>query len=185
MDVVGQDQARSEGRMRHRGWDRDESGFTLVEVMVVLTVIGVLAMMAVPTFLSAKERAMDRGAQSDLQVAMSAAKAEFSEDANYTGLTIAEMQTSEPSLGWVDQATASSSANDFAVSFRVWDAGEINVARLSESGTCFYLRTIDVAGTAPEDSVNVYKGRGVGTCSGNVVAALPTVTMFFGGWEPP
>jgi len=171
--------------MRDRRWDRDESGFTLVEVMVVMATIGVLAMMAIPTFLSAKERAMDRGAQADLQVAVSATKAEFSEDADYTGLTIAEMQSSEPSLGWIDAATASSSANDFAVSFAVWDRGEIDVARLSESGVCFYLRTIDVAGLAPEDGVSVYKGRGVGTCSGNVVAALPTVTMFFGGWQPP
>ncbi len=171
--------------MRHRRWDQDERGFTLVEVMVVLIVIGVLTMMAVPTFLSAKERAMDRGAQSDLQIAVSAAKAEFSEDADYTGLTTAQMQTSEPSLGWVDASTASSSANDYAVSFRVWNYGEINVARLSESGVCFYLRTIDVAGVDPEDTVNVYKGRGIGTCSGDMVAALPTVAMFFGGWEPP
>jgi hypothetical protein len=50
---------------------------------------------------------------------------------------------------------------------------------------CFYLRTIEVQGAAPSDSTNVYKGRGVGTCSGNTVAALPTVTMFFAGWEPP
>lgn len=171
--------------MRAGTWVDDEDGFTLVELMVVLVVIAVIAMMAIPTFLSAKERAMDRSAQTDLQIAMSAAKAEFSEDADYSGLTLVQMQTSEPSLGWVPPATASSSANDFAVSFRVWNAGEINVARLSESGVCFYLRTIDVAGPAPEDTVNVYKGRGLGTCSGNVVAALPTVTMFFGGWEPP
>lgn len=171
--------------MRHRRWDGDEGGFTLVEVMVVMSVIGVLTMMAIPTFLSAKERAMDRGAQSDLQVAVSAAKAEFSVDADYTGLTIVEMQSSEPSLGWIDEATASSSANDFAVSFNVWNSGEINVARLSQSGVCFYLRTIDIAGAAPEDSVNVYKGRGVGTCSGNVVGALPTDTTFFAGWQPP
>ncbi len=171
--------------MRARISVDDEDGFTLVELMVVLVVLAVIAMMAIPTFLSAKERAMDRSAQSDLQIAMSAAKAEFSEDADYSGLTVLRMQTSEPSLGWIDPATASSSANDFAVSFRVWNAGEINVARLSESGVCFYLRTIDITGTAPEDTVNVYKGRGLGTCSGNVVAALPTVTMFFGGWEPP
>jgi len=171
--------------MRARTWADDEDGFTLVELMVVLVTLAVIAMMAIPTFLSAKERAMDRSAQSDLQIAMSATKAEFSEDADYSGLTVLQMQTSEPSLGWVDPATASSSANDFAVSFRVWDPGEINVARLSESGVCFYLRTIDLAGAAPEDTVNVYKGRGLGTCSGNVVAALPTVAMFFGGWEPP
>lgn len=45
------------------------------------------------------------------------------------------------------------------------------------------LRTIDMRGTAPTDTVNVYKGRGLGTCSLNVVAALPTVAAFVSGWS--
>jgi prepilin-type N-terminal cleavage/methylation domain-containing protein len=171
--------------MRCRGIREDEAGFTLIEMMVVLTTIGVIAMMAIPTFLTAKERAMDRAATADLQVALSAAKALYADAADFTGLTPTEMQAVEPSLGWVDSATASSTANGFSISVRVWNESEINVARQSESGVCFYLRTIEELGTAPTGSVNVYKGRGVGTCSGNVVAALPAVTMFFPGWEPP
>lgn len=45
------------------------------------------------------------------------------------------------------------------------------------------LRTIDVRGTAPTDTLNVYRGRDPGTCSLNVVAALPTVAAFFSGWS--
>ena len=153
--------------------------------MVVLITIGVLAMMAVPTFLSAKERALDRSAQSDLQVALSTAKSIYAEAADFTGVTVTTMQGAEPNLGWVDAATASGVSNDFAVSMRVWNQSEINVARLSESRVCFFLRTIEDQATAPSGSVNVYKGRGFGTCSGNTIAALPAVTMFFPGWEPP
>jgi prepilin-type N-terminal cleavage/methylation domain-containing protein len=171
--------------MRARAIDEDEGGFTLIELMVVMATIGVLSMMAIPTFLTAKERAMDRSAQSDLQVALSAARAVFTDDQDYTGLTIADFAAAEPNLGWVAAGTASAPANDYSVSMRVWNYGEINVARMSESGVCFYLRTIDVQGTAPTDTVNVYKGRGVGTCSGNVVAALPTVAAFFSGWQNP
>ncbi len=172
--------------MRARAFDEDEGGFTLVEMMVVLMTIGVLAMMAVPTFLSAKERAMDRSAQSDLQVALTTSKTLFTDDLDYTGLTVADFAAAEPNLGWVPAGTASAASNDFSVSMRVWVTGkEVNVARLSESGVCFYLRTIDEQGFAPEDSVNVYKGRGVGTCSGDVVAGLPTVVTFFSGWQSP
>jgi type II secretory pathway pseudopilin PulG len=168
--------------MRTTALLRDEDGFTIVEMGVVLATLATLAVMAIPTFLSAKERAMDRSAMSDLQVAMSTAKTLFADDADYTGLTVADMQAAEPNLGWVGAATASGPGNDYAVSMRVWNYGEINVARLSESGVCFYLRTIDEQGAAPTDTVNVYKGRAVGTCSGNVIAALPSVTLYFGGW---
>ena len=100
-------------------------------------------------------------------------------------VTLTTMRDAEPSLDWVAAGTASALSNSYAVSFRVWNYGEINVARISESGVCFYLRTIDAQGAGPTDTVNVYKGRGVGTCSGNTIAALPTVALFWGGWEPP
>ena len=44
------------------------------------------------------------------------------------------------------------------------------------------LRTIDVRGSAPTDTVNVYKGRGSDLLP-NVVAALPTVAAFVSGWS--
>jgi type II secretory pathway pseudopilin PulG len=176
--------------MRLRALQEDEDGFTLIELMTVLVTLAALVVMAIPTFLTAKERAMDRIAMGDVQVALSAAKAVYTDNSTYAGITLAMMRDAEPGLDWVGGATASSTANDYSVSFRVWFSAigvsnEVNVARLSESGVCFYLRTIEKQGAAPEDSVNVYKGRGVGTCSGNTVASLPTVALFWGGWEPP
>jgi prepilin-type N-terminal cleavage/methylation domain-containing protein len=171
--------------MRLRALHEEESGFTIIEMMTVIVTIGVLATMAIPTFLAAKERAMDRLAMADLQVALSAAKAVYTDNVTYTGVTLAMMSEAEPSLDWVAAGTPSSVANAYGVSFRVWNYGEINIARRSESGVCFYLRTIDQQGTAPTDTVNVYKGRGVGTCSGNTIASLPTVALYWGGWQPP
>ena len=171
--------------MRLRALHEEESGFTIIELMTVIVTIGVLLTMAIPTFLTAKERAMDRLAMTDLQVALSTAKTVYTDNVTYTGITLISMRNAEPGIDWVAADQASSLANSYAVSFRVWNYGEINVARLSESGVCFYLRTIDAQGAAPTDTVNVYKGRGVGTCSGNTVAGLPTVALFWGGWEPP
>ncbi len=54
--------------------ERDEEGFTLIELMVVVLIIAILIAIAIPTFLGAQNRARDRGAQSNLRNALSAAK---------------------------------------------------------------------------------------------------------------
>ena len=52
----------------------DESGFTLIELMVVVLIIAILIAIAIPTFLGAKSRAQDKSAQSSLRNAVTNAK---------------------------------------------------------------------------------------------------------------
>ena len=52
--------------------DRDEEGFTLIELMVVVLIIAILLAIAIPTFLGARDTANARSAQSNLRNALTA-----------------------------------------------------------------------------------------------------------------
>src|SRR5436305_9924936 len=58
---------------------RDEEGFTLIELMVVVLIIAILIAIAIPTFLGARTRAQDRQAQSNLRNAFAAEKVVYTD----------------------------------------------------------------------------------------------------------
>jgi type IV pilus assembly protein PilA len=68
----------------------DERGFTLIELLVVILVIGILAAIALPTFMGQSTKAKDVATKSDVRNAVTQMEACFTEDGTYAACTAAE-----------------------------------------------------------------------------------------------
>lgn len=63
-----------------------EEGFTLIELLVVIIIIGILAAIAIPTFLNQREKGWDASAKSALKSAAIAQESFFTSNNAYTAV---------------------------------------------------------------------------------------------------
>ena len=167
---------------------QEEDGFTLIELMVVVSILAILLVMGTPTFLGVKARFQDRAAQSDARNSVLAARILFTDQANFStanegssGLvTIIENQCY---VAAITQSVSSGSpvcvsgagTGSLSVSS---SASQVAVARMAASNTCFVV-VDSLTGTLYGATTTAANCTGVWAATpGNVTATTPAG----GGW---
>ena len=97
----------------------DERGFTLIELLVVILIIGILAAIAIPSFLNQKDKANDAAAKSYVRNMQTAQETYFTDNSSYAN-SAATLVTVESSLSqYPDGNAADVSATGTTTDFRV------------------------------------------------------------------
>ena len=135
-----------------------ESGFTLTELAVAMLVIGILASVAVPSFLGSRNNAYDKEAQNSINLAINAALVQYQNQGDFSDANsaqcgdssqlAADLQKIEPNIDMIPAATAATNARTVSVTAKqTWNSNAellgcqaFFATALSSSGTCWVAR---------------------------------------------
>ena len=129
-------------RLRQRS--SDEGGFTLIELLVVILIIGILAAIAIPSFLSQKSKATDSSAKELARTAQTTAETYATDHGgSYTGMTIAELQAYEKTIpscpntsnACLETVTVPAGGEEFTVTALATDGHTFSVVRKANGTT--------------------------------------------------
>jgi type IV pilus assembly protein PilA len=138
-------------RLRTRA--QDEQGFTLIELLVVILIIGILAAIALPTFLGQREKAQDASAKSDARNMVSHMESCFTDNQTYVGCGASLAAAGDTGLHIVSPPTA---------------GGDVGSVSADESTTGYTVRAVSKSGGGSRTfSIAKTAGATARTCTPN------------------
>ncbi len=137
-----------------------DNGFTLTELVIAMVVLGVIASIAIPSFLGSRNNSYDKEAQSSIENVLKAAKFHYQSQGDFSDVSsaqcgdstalAADLQKLEPNVDVVASSVSSTNSRIVSVqAVQTWDStggllgcqGFYAVA-LSSSGSCWAARII-------------------------------------------
>ena len=115
---------------------RDEKGFTLIELMIVIAIIGILAAIAIPQFAAYRERAYTSALESDAHSYANAQEAYFADEDRYCN-TLATLELATYGAVSSDNnqaAIASATPTEFNMTFTDTLHGNVPVVTYDSDG---------------------------------------------------
>lgn len=134
-----------------------DGGFTLVELLVVVVIIGVLVAIAVPMYLNYRKGAANKSAESDVRAAVSAAEQFYTENGNKYPIDVVSTNDGDPIDMYLDAAktgvkqTATVSPGN-KLYFHNFGDGTYRICGQNADGKTFYTYYSGTGGSVKKSS---------------------------------